>query len=198
MSTQYKILVGDTATPQARVPKTGVESYLAPVTLDAATGDEVAFEIATIINKATSGDYTGLKLLFTETAAPGTGNKFIEVLLSAVSMFSLTNAGLANFAGGVTGPAVPRVDASASDTILATDNGKVLIYTSGSAVAVTLPDDLDVNFHCSIIQAGAGVVTVTRSGADTINGAATGVTPSAQWKGMYLNQFAAGEFLALL
>ena len=94
--------------------------------------------------------------------------------------------------------AVTRVEAGTTDTILATDNGKVLIYTSGSAVAVTLPDDLDVNFHVSIIQAGAGVVTVTRSGTDTINGAATGVTPSAQWKGMYLNQFAAGEFLALV
>ena len=41
MSTQYKVIVGDSGVEQLRVPKTGVESYLAPVTLDALGADSV-------------------------------------------------------------------------------------------------------------------------------------------------------------
>ena len=83
-------------------------------------------------------------------------------------------------------------------TIVAADVGKVIVCTNAAAIAVTLPDTLDTDFQCTVVQAGAGVPTVTRSGTDTINGAATGVTPSAQWKGMYLAQYAAGTWLALL
>ena len=83
-------------------------------------------------------------------------------------------------------------------TILAADSGKVLTFNNAASIAVTLPDTLDTDFQCTVIQIGAGVPTVTRSGTDTINGAATGVTPSAQWKGMYLSQYAAGTWLALL
>jgi hypothetical protein len=83
-------------------------------------------------------------------------------------------------------------------TILASDNGKVLTFENAASIAVTLPDTLDTNFQCTIVQIGAGVPTVTRSGSDTINGAATGVAPSAQWKGMFLTQFDAAEWLAVL
>ena len=91
-----------------------------------------------------------------------------------------------------------RVVSGTSDTLLASDAGKVVIYTNAAAIAVTLPDTFAINFHCTVVRAGAGVPTVTRSGTDTINGAATGVAPSAQWKGMYLAQYAAGTYLALL
>jgi hypothetical protein len=60
-----------------------------------------------------------------------------------------------------------------------------------------LPDTLNTDFHCTIIQVGAGVPTVTPV-TDTINGAGTGVAPSAQWKGMYLNQYQDTEWMALL
>ena len=81
-------------------------------------------------------------------------------------------------------------------TIVAGDNGKVITFNNASAIAVTLPDTLDTNFQCTIVQIGAGVPTVTPN-TDTINGAGTGVTPDAQWKGLYLSQFAATEWLAV-
>ena len=83
-------------------------------------------------------------------------------------------------------------------TIQASDNGNVITFDNAAAIAVTLPDTLDTNFQCTVVQVGAGVPTVTPSGTDTINGAATGVAPSAQWKGVYLAQYAAGTWLALL
>jgi hypothetical protein len=92
-----------------------------------------------------------------------------------------------------------RVVTGTTDTLLYSDQGGVVIYTNSSPIAVTLPDTLDLNWHTTIIQTTAsGVPTVTRSGTDTINGGSSGVAPSGQWKGMYLNQYAAGEFLALI
>ena len=82
-------------------------------------------------------------------------------------------------------------------TIVASDNGKVLTFNNAASIAVTLPDTLDTDFQCSIVQIGAGVPTVTPA-TDTINGAGTGVTPSAQWKAMYLSQYAATTWLAVL
>ncbi|CAB4126918.1 hypothetical protein UFOVP81_37 [uncultured Caudovirales phage] len=45
-------------------------------------------------------------------------------------------------------------------TLSASDNGKILYCTSGSATTVTCAAGLDVGFSCTIIQAGAGKITV--------------------------------------
>lgn len=83
-----------------------------------------------------------------------------------------------------------------SYTILASDTSKVLVFTNAAAIAVTLPDGLSTNFQCTIVQAGAGVPTITPV-TDTVNGAGTGVSPSAQWKALYLAQFLATEWMAV-
>ena len=72
-------------------------------------------------------------------------------------------------------------------TIVAGDNGKVLTFNNAASIAVTLPDTLDTDFQCTIVQIAAGVPTVTPD-TDTINGAGTGVAPAAQRKAMYLSQ----------
>jgi len=90
-----------------------------------------------------------------------------------------------------------NVQTGTTYTIQSSDNGKNIIFTNAAAIAVTLPDTLDTDFQCSIIQAGAGVPTVTPN-TDTINGAGTGVAPADQWKAMYLTQYQAAAWLALL
>lgn len=90
-----------------------------------------------------------------------------------------------------------KVISATSYTILEEDNGYVLVFTAGSAIAVTQPDTLSTPFQYTVLQAGAGVPTVTRVGTETINGAATGVTPAAQHKGMYMLKYAAGTWEAL-
>lgn len=97
----------------------------------------------------------------------------------------------------VHGPASIRVVAGTSDTILASDNGGIVVYTSGSAIAVTQPNTFVGTFQYTVVWAGVGMPTITRSGSDTINGAATGVSPSARWKGAYLTQYAANTWLCL-
>lgn len=45
-------------------------------------------------------------------------------------------------------------------TLSATDNGKIIYCTSGSAVTINCASGLGVGFNCTIIQGGTGKVTV--------------------------------------
>ena len=82
-------------------------------------------------------------------------------------------------------------------TVLSEDNGMNLIFTNGSAIAVTLPDGLDLDFQFTVIQAGVGVPTLTPA-TDTVNGAGTGVVPIAQWGALYATKYAATTWIAVL
>ena len=99
---------------------------------------------------------------------------------------------------GDTLPAVYNNQVGTTYTIQASDAGKIITCNNGAAIAVTLPDGLAVNFQCTVIQVGAGKPTVTRSGTDTVNGAATGVAPAAQWKALYLSKYDTAKWLAIL
>jgi hypothetical protein len=82
-------------------------------------------------------------------------------------------------------------------TLGASDNGKTIRCSNGSAVAITLGDALPVGFHCLIVQEGAGTVTVDSEGTDTLNGVATGtgVEVSGQYKSAYVYQASEGVWV---
>lgn len=48
---------------------------------------------------------------------------------------------------------------SASYTLSAADNGKIIQSTSASAITLTIPAGLPTGFNCTVIQMGAGQVT---------------------------------------
>lgn len=54
-------------------------------------------------------------------------------------------------------------------TLSATHNGSVLVSTSATAINITVPTGLPTGFNCTIVQDGAGQVTVVAS-STTING----------------------------
>jgi hypothetical protein len=64
--------------------------------------------------------------------------------------------------------AVIITDATTARTLSATDNGKVLYFTSNSSIAVTFPTGLGAGFSCVIIQAGFGQITVSAGSGATI------------------------------
>ena len=74
----------------------------------------------------------------------------------------------------VGGNAISNFDASINDqtgttyTLVAGDNGKVVVLDNASAVAVTVPSGLGAGFNCSFVQKGAGQVSFSASGT-TIN-----------------------------
>ena len=57
---------------------------------------------------------------------------------------------------------------TASYTLVAADNGKIITMNVASANTLTVPASLDVGFNCTIIQLGAGQTTITASGT-TLN-----------------------------
>lgn len=55
-----------------------------------------------------------------------------------------------------------------SYTLQASDNGKIILANSASALTLTVPTGLNVGFSCMIIQIGVGQVTIAASGV-TLN-----------------------------
>lgn len=60
------------------------------------------------------------------------------------------------------------------------DSGKIIDFTSGSAVTVTAPTTLSPGFNCRLIQSGAGLVTVQGDGTMVVNTESAALTLDAQ------------------
>jgi hypothetical protein len=56
-------------------------------------------------------------------------------------------------------------------TLIPTDNGKIIEFTSATAVTLTVPVDLSSTFNCTILQSGAGQITIVDDGTSTVNNA---------------------------
>ena len=54
-------------------------------------------------------------------------------------------------------------------TLSATDNGKVIYCTSGSAITINCAAGLGAGFSCTIIQGGAGQITVAANGQTLVS-----------------------------
>lgn len=84
-------------------------------------------------------------------------------------------------------------DSSTARTLSATDNGRTINFTSGSAVTVTVPTGLGAAFTCNCFQEGAGKVTFAAS-STTINSAAGLLSIAAQYGAVSLYATAANVF----
>ena len=60
-------------------------------------------------------------------------------------------------------------EATTARTLSATDNGKVIYCTSGSATTITCAASLGAGFNVTIIQGGAGKVTVAAGGQTLVS-----------------------------
>jgi hypothetical protein len=127
---KLKIVTGTGATMST--PSTGTElmSMLPDglitwnQTLNDATGDEVAFRVSPTINKLTSGNYTGILLDVTETAAPGTDNRLIDLKVGGSTKFVVDNSGRLGI-GGAPLTELYILETGASVTTLLIENSNV-------------------------------------------------------------------------
>ena len=78
-------------------------------------------------------------------------------------------------------------------TLSAVDNGRVLDFTSTTAVSLTVPSTLPVGFQVSITQAGAGQVTFVAGTGMTINNRYSATKTSGQWAKAGLEVRASGS-----
>lgn len=99
--------------------------------------------------------------------------------LQSVSAGELTD-------GNFDGTAILGFDATLHDqtgtayTLLAGDNGKVVVLNNGLAVTVTVPSGLGAGFNCSFVQKGNGQVSFSASGT-TINNRQSHTKINAQY-----------------
>jgi|TARA_R100000479_G_scaffold172009_1_gene116132 hypothetical protein len=113
--------------------------------------------------------------------------------LQSVSAGDLTDA---NFDGAE----ILGFDASINDqtgtayTLLASDNGKVVVLNNASAVTVTVPSGLGAGFNCSFVQKGAGQVSFTAS-STTINNRQSHTKINAQYGVASIVAYAADIFV---
>jgi len=80
-------------------------------------------------------------------------------------------------------------------TLSATDNQKIIYCTNGSAVTITCATGLGLGFNCTIIQGGAGKVTVA-AGAATLNSYSGLLSTMGQYAVISLVSPVADEFIA--
>lgn len=69
-----------------------------------------------------------------------------------------------DFPAFILDPAGIITESGTTRTLSASDNGRVIYCTSGSAVTINCAAGLGVGFSCTIIQGGAGKVTVAANG----------------------------------
>lgn|SRR5210317_1983817 len=101
--------------------------------------------------------------------------------------------------GNFDGEAILGFNASINDktddyTLLASDNGKVVVIDKASAVTVTVPSGLGAGFNCSFVQKGAGQVSFSAS-STTINNRQSHTKINAQYGVASLLAYAADTFV---
>ena len=71
-------------------------------------------------------------------------------------------------AGGGSFTPTITTDATTTRTLSASDNGRILYFTSSSPITVTTASGLGAGFNCTIIQGGTGKVTVAEGASTTL------------------------------
>ena len=112
---------------------------------------------------------------YTHTGGSGTKTSWIVVMTGKPGQNgSDATVNQANVEAAVGGPVALKslpvtTDSGTSRTLSSSDNNTLIKFTSSSAVTVTVPNSLAVGFHCAILQAGTGTVTIVAGSGATLN-----------------------------
>ena len=99
------------------------------------------------------------------------------------------------------GNAISNFDASINDqtgttyTLVAGDNGKVVVLDNGTGVVVTVDASLGKGFNCSFVQKGAGQVSFTGAVGVTINNRQSHTKINGQYGVASIVAYAADTFV---
>jgi hypothetical protein len=65
--------------------------------------------------------------------------------------------------------------------LVAADSGKIVELANVGAITLTLPNDLPQGFCCTVVQAGAGVVTFDPEAGGTMNNRSVHSDTAGEW-----------------
>ncbi len=141
------------------------------IVLDEATGNEIALALDYEVNKATSGNDTGLKIDLTDTLSPGT-SLLLDLQTNSSSVFNVDSAGVATFDtaiissyAGISGGARIEFDNEViyNSSQAAFDFSSIILYGSGG-------ESLDVGYTSSgAFTFSDGVNTLTLDPANIVS-----------------------------
>jgi hypothetical protein len=87
--------------------------------------------------------------------------------------------------GGLSRFSATTIVVTSNRNFAQSDNGASVVSTSTSGITLTIPSGLTVGFNCSIIQKGAGQVTIG-SGTGVSGYAPDGTKSLKQWSMMHI------------
>jgi hypothetical protein len=79
-------------------------------------------------------------------------------------------------------------------TLLSSDNGAVIQFTNANPITVTIASGLGANFYCTLIQWGAGQITVSPDTGVTRNSEDSQYKTAGQYAGIDLFAVSADTF----
>jgi hypothetical protein len=115
----------------------------------------------------------------TTYAADATG-KISNVADSDVATLVAFGCAEMTYAREAAAPTVRTVTGT-TDTLLASDAGNVVYYTSASGITLTVPAGLGGAFQCVIATGGTGDVTPTAGAGVTLNNRQSHTKTAGQW-----------------
>lgn len=106
--------------------------------INQATGDEVAFNFSTTVNKATSGNYTAIEVNVTETSAPGVDDRLFDIKVGGTSVWTVDNTGTlinGTVPGGVSFPLLAPNGSAGAPSYSFSGGTNYGMYFTGSALS---------------------------------------------------------------
>jgi len=158
--------------------------------------------VANLVAAAPQGDLVASNNL-SDVASAGTARTNLGLGDAATKTVGTADTNVIGVSSGTVdlgGNKLEDFDASINDqtgttyTLVAGDNGKVVVLNNASAVTVTVPSGLGAGFNCSFIQKGAGQVSFSASGT-TINNRQSHTKINGQYGVASIVAYAADTFV---
>ena len=196
---------------QAGFYQTGSPNYVDVAAAYTPALDRVTFSAKAADDGWVDGDTIGIRIFKSHdnykiwyASWDGTAKRLFAVI-EEESVGAIANGDAVTVSAVVTGKMMDKaiwepqfvLVAGATYTLLASDVGKTICFTSASAVTVTVDAALPVGFQCLIVQEGAGVVTLARASTDTLNGQAGNIACPGQFQSLYLYQRIEGAWIVV-
>ena len=102
------------------------------------------------------------------TTTKATPNDIVNATLAAPGAIGGTTPNAITGTSYSLGASAVITESTTSRTLSAGDNGKIIYCTNGSAVTITTAVSLGAGFSCTIIQGGAGQITVAQGASTTL------------------------------